>query len=54
MISNIIFAICVLMVMYFLPIIILKGVRGHAVQWFPLLPFALGATGIVLFFCGIY
>ena len=54
MISNIIFAICILMVMYFLPIIIIKGVRGQAVQWPSLLPFALGATGVVLFFCGIY
>lgn len=54
MISKIIFAICILMVAYFLPIIILKGVRGQTVQWIPLLPFALGATGIVLFFCGIY
>ena len=54
MISNIIFAICILAVMYYLPIIILKGVRGHAVGLPTVLPFALGATGIVLFFCGIY
>ena len=54
MISNIIFAFCVFLVMYFLPVLILKGVRGHDVQWSTLLPFALGATGIVLFFCGIY
>lgn len=54
MISNIIFAICVLAVMYYLPIIIGKGMRGHAIQWPTLLPFALGATGVILFFCGIY
>lgn len=54
MISNIIFAICILLVMYFLPIIILKGVRGHDVGVPSVLPFALGATGMILFFCGIY
>ena len=54
MISNIIFAICVLAVMYYLPIIILKGVRGHTVGAPSVLPFALGATGMILFFCGIY
>lgn len=54
MISKIIFAVCVLMTTYYLPIIILKGVRGHAVKCATLLPLAIGATGIVLFFCGIY
>lgn len=54
MISNIIFAISVFMVMYYLPIIILKGIRGHAVLWPSLFPFALGATGIILFFFDIY
>lgn len=51
---NIIFAISVLMVMYFLPIIIIKGVRRQAVTWVSLLPFALGVTGIVLFFFDMY
>ena len=54
MISKIIFAVCVLMTAYYLPIIIIKGARGHAVKWGSLLPFAIGVTGIVLFFCGIY
>lgn len=54
MISNIIFAICTLAVMYYLPIIIIKGVRGHKIMWPTLLPFAFGATGMILFFCGIY
>lgn len=54
MISNIIFAICVLAVMYFLPLIIIKGVRGHEIGVVTLLPFAIGATGVILFFCGIY
>lgn len=54
MISNIIFAICVFVVMYYLPVIIIKGVRGHTILWPTLLPFAIGATGIVLFFCNIY
>ena len=54
MISNIIFAICVLMVIYYLPIIIFKGMRGHAITWHSVFPFALGVTGIVLFFYGIY
>lgn len=54
MISKVIFAISVLLVMYFLPVIFLKGVRGHGINWFTLLMFAIGATGIVLFGCGIY
>lgn len=54
MTSNIIFAVSILLVMYFLPVLILKGMRGEAVHWPTLLPFALGAMGMTLFFCGIY
>jgi hypothetical protein len=54
MFSKVIFAISVLLVMYFLPIIILKGARGQGIRWFTFLMFAIGATGIVLFTCGIY
>jgi len=54
MISNIVFAICVFATMYFLPLIIFKGVRGQALTPLTLLPFALGVAGMVLFFCGIY
>ncbi len=54
MISKIIFAISVLVVMYYLPILIFKGMRGQAIKWPTLFPFALGATGVILFFCGIY
>lgn len=54
MISKVIFAISVLLTMYFLPVIILKGARGHRINWFTFLMFAIGATGITLFACGIY
>lgn len=54
MISKIIFAISVFAAIYYLPIVIFKGVRGHEMNWSTLLPFALGATGVMLFFCGIY
>lgn len=54
MISKVIFAISVLLVMYFLPVLFLRSVRGQGINWFTFLMFAIGATGIVLFGCGIY
>ena len=54
MISKVIFGLSVLLVMYYLPVIILKGIRGQGISWPTFLPFAFGATGMVLFFCHIY
>lgn len=54
MISKVIFGLSVFLVMYFLPVITFKGIHNNAIHWPTLLLFALGATGVILFFCHIY
>ena len=54
MISKIIFSSSIFLVAYYLPVIIVKGIRGHTITWLTFAPFALGVTGMVLFFCHIY
>lgn len=54
MISKVIFGLSVFLVTYFLPVITFKGIHGNAIHWPTFLLFALGATGVILFFCHIY
>lgn len=54
MISKVIFGLSVLLVMYFLPVMIFRGVYKQSINWSTFLLFALGATGMILFFCHIY
>jgi hypothetical protein len=52
--SKVIFGLSVFLVMYFLPVIILRGINKQSINWSTFLLFALGATGMVLFFYHIY
>lgn len=54
MISKVIFGLSVLLTTYYFPVVTFKGIHKQAIHWLTLLPFALGATGMILFFCHIY
>jgi hypothetical protein len=54
MISKVIFGLSVFLVANYLPVIILRGIRKQAINWPTFSLFALGATGVILFFCHIY